>query len=240
MNPGLPAAALALPPRDLARNTGIYLVTDTTQCGARGVVDTVRAAVAGGIRTVQIREKHASAADFYALVLAVAQEVSDQAVNNQAAKDQTLVLVDDRVDIYLAARAAGARVHGVHVGQSDLPVAAVRAVVGPDAVVGLTANTTAHLNAVRACAPGTVDYLGVGVIRPTSTKPDHPKPLGLDGFQAFAPASPVPSVAIGGIELPDIPALRAAGASGAAVVSAVCAAADPLRSARELVAAWNA
>ncbi|UPO77062.1 thiamine phosphate synthase [Arthrobacter sp. Helios] len=234
----IPAAGSLSPvlrPRDLALNTGIYLVTDTAQCGARGVVDTVRAAVAGGIRTVQIREKHASAADFYALVLAVAQAVSDQAGGGQ-----TLVLVDDRVDIYLAAWAAGARVHGVHVGQSDLPAAAVRAIVGPDAVVGLTANTAAHLNAVRALTPGTVDHLGAGVIRPTSTKPDHPEPLGVAGFQAFAAESPVPCVAIGGIELADIPALRAAGASGAAVVSAICTAADPLRSARELVAAWNA
>jgi len=240
MNSAAGSLSPVLRPRDLALNTGIYLVTDTAQCGARGVVDTVRAAVAGGIRTVQIREKHASAADFYALVLAVAQAVSDQAVGDQTGGDQTLVLVDDRVDLYLAARAAGARVHGVHVGQSDLPAAAVRAIVGPDAVVGLTANTAAHLDAVRALTPGTVDHLGAGVIRPTSTKPDHPAPLGVDGFQAFAAASPVPCVAIGGIELADIPALRAAGASGAAVVSAICTAADPLRSARELVAAWNA
>ena len=219
----------ALPARALARTTGIYLVTDTAQCGPRGVVETVRAAVAGGIRTVQVREKHAPAADFYALVLAVAEAVGNQA----------LVLVDDRVDLYLAARAAGAPVHGVHVGQSDLPVAAVRTLVGPDAVVGLTANTGAHLDAARALPPGTVDYLGAGVIRPTSTKPDHPEPLGLDGFQAFAAASPEPCVAIGGIGLADVAALRAAGATGAAVVSAVCTAADPRRSAQELVAAWN-
>ncbi|WP_312178938.1 thiamine phosphate synthase [Arthrobacter sp.] len=229
MNPSV-AGAPVTQARTLSRTTGIYLVTDTAQCGARGVTETVRAAVAGGVQTVQIREKHASAADFYALVLAVAEAVDGQA----------LVLVDDRVDIYLAARAAGARVHGVHVGQSDVPVAAVRAIVGPDAVVGLTANTSAHLDAVRALPPGTVDYLGAGVIRPTSTKPDHPAPLGMAGFRAFAAAAPVPCVAIGGIGLADVAALRAAGASGAAVVSAICLAADPLHSARELVAAWNA
>ena len=216
-------------PRTRARNTGIYLVTDTAQCGERGVAATAAAAVAGGVRTVQVREKHASAAEFYSLVLAVADAVADRA----------LVLVDDRVDIYLAARAAGASVHGVHVGQSDLPASSVRALVGPDAVVGLTANTTAHLDAVRALAPGTVDYLGAGVIHPTSTKPDHPAPLGIGGFRAFAAASPVPCVAIGGISLLDIRGLRAAGASGAAVVSAICTAADPRRSAEELVAAWE-
>ena len=216
-------------PRALARDTGIYLVTDTAQCGDRGVAAVAAAAVAGGVRTVQVREKHAPAADFYALVLAVAHAVGNRA----------LVLVDDRVDIYLAARAAGARVHGVHVGQSDLPVTSVRTLVGPDAVVGLTANTPAHLDAVRALAPGTVDYLGAGVIHPTSTKPDHPAPLGVDGFRAFASAAPLPSVAIGGIGLSDIRSLRAAGASGAAVVSAICTAADPQRRAGELVAAWE-
>ncbi|MER1995010.1 MAG: thiamine phosphate synthase [Arthrobacter sp.] len=216
-------------PRALARDTGIYLVTDTAQCGDRGVAAVAAAAVAGGVRTVQVREKHASAADFYALVLAVADAVGNRA----------LVLVDDRVDIYLAARAAGARVHGVHVGQSDLPVTSVRSLVGPDAVVGLTANTPAHLDAVRALAPGTVDYLGAGVIHPTSTKADHPAPLGVHGFRAIASAAPLPSVAIGGIGLSDIRNLRAAGASGAAVASAICTAADPQRSAGELVAAWK-
>ena len=224
VHPGLSA-----PPRALARSTGIYLVTDTAQCGRRGVAATAAAAVAGGVRTVQVREKHASAAEFYAQVLAVADAVGGRA----------LVLVDDRVDIYLAARAAGARVHGVHVGQSDLPVSSVRALVGPDAVVGLTANTPEHLEAVRALAHGTVDYLGAGVIRPTSTKPDHPAPLGVDGFRAFAAAAPVPCVAIGGIGLPDLRGLRAAGASGAAVVSALCTAPDPRQSARKLVAAWE-
>lgn len=222
-------APATAPMRERARHTGIYLVTDSVQCGVRGVTETVRAAVAGGIRTVQIREKHASAADFYSLVRAVADAVGDQA----------LLLVDDRVDVYLAARAAGAAVHGVHVGQSDLPVTAVRQLAGPDAVVGLTANTAEHLAAVRALPAGIVDYLGAGVIRPTSTKPDHPEPLGVDGFRAFTAESPLPCVAIGGIQPADVVPLHAAGASGIAVVSAVCAAADPRRAAEELVAAWN-
>ena len=216
-------------PRTRARSTGIYLVTDTAQCGPRGLVDTVRAAVAGGIRTVQVREKDASAAEFYARVLAVAEAVGDRA----------LVLVDDRVDLYLAARAAGAAVHGVHVGQSDLPVAAVRQLVGPDAVVGLTANTPEHLAALAALPAGTVDHLGAGVIRPTATKKDHPEPLGIDGFARFAAAAPVPCIAIGGVTAADVAPLRAAGASGVAVVSAVCAAADPRQAAADLVREWN-
>ena len=216
--------------RKRVRTSGIYLVTDTALCGPRGVVDTVRAAVAGGVETIQVREKEASAADFYALVLAVAD----------AAGDRATVLVDDRVDIYLAARAAHAVVHGVHVGQNDLPAELVRTLVGPDAVVGLTANTAEHLAELAALPPGTADYLGAGVIRPTRTKPNHPKPLGISGFADFAARAPLPVVAIGGILRDDVGALRAAGATGAAVVSAICAAADPQAAAADLVRAWHA
>ena len=216
-------------PRARARNTGIYLVTDTAQCGNRGLVDTVRAAVEGGIRTVQVREKDATGTEFFARVMAVAEAVGDRA----------LVLVDDRVDIYLAARAAGAAVHGVHVGQSDLPVASVRQLVGPDAVVGLTANKPEHLAALAALPAGLVDHLGTGVIRPTRTKKDHPEPLGVDGFARFAAAAPVPCVAIGGVTADDVAPLRAAGASGVAIVSAVCAAADPRQAAADLVREWE-
>lgn len=227
--PTRPPSAVPASARERARQPGIYLVTDTALCGDRGVAATVRAAVDGGVRTVQIREKHASAADFYALVLEVAAQVGDRAD----------ILVDDRVDIYLAARAAGAAVHGVHVGQSDLPADAVRALVGPDAVVGLTANTTGHLEALRRLPPGTVDYLGAGVIRPTSTKPDHPEPLGIAGFAQFAAAAPLPCVAIGGVRTEDIAPLRAAGAAGVAVVSAVCAAPDPRAAAQTLEQEWR-
>lgn len=223
------AAADVSGARERIRTSGIYLVTNTAQCGARGVVETVRAAVAGGVETVQIREKDAPAADFHALVLAVAAAVGNRAT----------VLVDDRVDIYLAARAAGAAVHGVHVGQHDLPVELVRTLVGPDAVVGLTANAPAHLDALRSLPPGTVDYLGTGVIRPTRTKADHPRPLGVDGFAAFAARAPLPVVAIGGIGQDDVAALRAVGATGAAVVSAICTAADPRQAAADLVRAWQ-
>ena len=223
------AAAQMSGSREQIRTSGIYLVTDTAACGPRGVVDTVRAAVAGGVKTIQVREKNASAADFHALVLAVAE----------AAANRALVLVDDRVDIYLAARAARAAVHGVHVGQNDLPVELVRTLVGQDAVVGLTANKPDHLDFLAALPPGTVDYLGTGVIRPTGTKPDHPAPLGISGFADFAARTQLPVVAIGGICREDVGALRAAGAAGAAVVSAICGAANPQTAATDLVRAWQ-
>lgn len=205
-----------------------YLVTDRRLSGRLGVLGVIAAAVAGGVRVVQLRDKTAATRDFYDLVVAASRITAGRC----------LLLVDDRVDVFLAARHAGAEVDGVHVGQSDLPAAAVRALIGPSAVLGLTANTPAHLRAAHALPSGAVDYLGVGAIHPTATKPDHPEALGVAGFGKFARSTRLPCVAIGGIRLADTAGLRAAGASGLAVVSAICAADDPAEATRAFAAAW--
>ena len=220
----------------------VYLDTDPALCGARGVPAVVAAAVAGGATAVQIRDKHASAADLLATVLAAASVIDAHAAGHPTAPRPAL-LVDDRVDVVLAVLARNARVDGVHVGQSDVPADLVRRMLdaaSPDRrlVLGLTANAPEHVEAVRALPDGTVDYLGVGVIRPTSTKPDHPAALGHDGFGIIAGLSPVPCVAIGGVDVDDVAAVAAAGGAGTAVVSAVCAAEDPEAAARQLAEAW--
>lgn len=207
----------------------LYLVTDSALCGARGVLATVIDAVAGGISTVQVRDKTASDDAVLRLVLQVAGAVGDRAT----------VIVNDRVDVYLRALAEGAAVHGLHVGQGDEAVARVRGRVGPDAVVGITANTPAEFARVFALPAGTVDYLGVGVIRATATKPDHPPVLGVPGFAALARGSALPCVAIGGVGLADVWPLRQAGAAGVAVVSAICAAPDARAAARALQREWT-
>lgn len=208
----------------------LYFVTDSGLCGDRGVVETVRLAVDGGARIVQLRDKTATDAEAVAQLVELSQAIAGRA----------LLVVNDRVDVVLAARAAGARVDGVHLGQSDDSVVWARAQLGPDAIVGLSANRPEHLEAVRQLPEGTVDYLGVGVVRPTNTKPDHPPVLGVDGFRAFAAASPLPCVAIGGVGVGDVAALRAAGAVGVAVVSALCTATDPAATARDFVSRWRA
>ncbi|OUE25352.1 bifunctional hydroxymethylpyrimidine kinase/phosphomethylpyrimidine kinase [Clavibacter michiganensis] len=225
-----------------ALDLSVYLVTDPALCGARGVPAVVAAAVAGGATAVQIRDKHASAAELLATVMEAATVIDAHAAAHPSAA-RPLLLVDDRVDVVLAALARGARVDGVHVGQSDVPADLVRRMLdaaSPDRrlVVGLTANAPEHVQAVRALPAGMVDYLGVGVIRPTSTKPDHPAPLGHDGFGIIAGLSPVPCVAIGGVDVRDVEPIAAAGGAGTAVVSAVCAAEDPEAAARELADAW--
>ncbi len=214
-------------PRTLS--TGIFVVTDSLQCRARGLVGTVLDAVNAGVKTVQIREKSASACEFLELVVRVATAVEGKAT----------VLVNDRVDVYLAAQTAGADVHGVHVGQDDLPVSLVRSIVGTRAIVGLTANSAAHLKAVQLLPRGTVDYLGVGVIRGSATKADHPIPLGIEGFARFVAQTDLPCVAIGGIRHGDVSALRVSGAHGVAVVSEICAAPDPRLAAARLVQEWT-
>ena len=145
----------------------------------------------------------------------------------------------EALQLLLAAHARGAAVHGVHVGQSDLPAIDVRRIVGETAIVGLTASSFAEVEAANALPAGVVDYLGIGVIRATTTKPDHPEPIGVVGFGERRAASRLPAVAIGGIGFDDLRPLRDAGADGVAVVSALCAAPDPERSARELREEWE-
>lgn len=209
----------------------VYLVTDAEACrsAGRSVVETVAAAVAGGATAVQLREKDSSARAFLRLVTAVSAVLPEGVA----------LFVNDRVDVYAAARARGVRVTGVHVGQSDLPVSTVRAIAGPDAVIGLSASTPAQLTAAAA-DPAGVAYVGIGALHPTATKRDAPDPLGHERFAALCAASPLPAVAIGGVTAADLPVLRRSGAAGAAFVSAICAADDPGRAARELRAVWDA
>ena len=213
----------------MTHDLSTYLVTDAGLCGGRGVVETVRDAVAGGVTVVQLRDKEASDASIVEQLIALSEVIAGRA----------LLVADDRVEAVLEARRRGARVDGVHVGQSDIHVADARRLLGPGALIGLTANTVEHLDAVRALPTGTVDYIGVGVIRPTATKPNHPPALGVDGFRALVADSPVPAVAIGGIGIGDVVPLREAGAAGVAVVSAICAADDAGRAAQEIRRRWT-
>ncbi|WP_203135442.1 thiamine phosphate synthase [Microbacterium sp. JZ31] len=209
----------------------VYLVTDARLAEAAGhdLVELVEAAARGGVTAVQVREKDASARAFLDTVLRIAE----------ALPAEVALLVNDRVDVFLAARDAGARVAGVHVGQSDLPVTAVRRMVGPDAVIGLSASTPEQLR-LAAASPAGVGYVGIGAVHATATKKDAPEPLGLARFAALVAESALPAVGIGGVTRADLPAMRSARAAGAAVVSAICSAPDPASAARELRAAWGA
>jgi thiamine-phosphate pyrophosphorylase len=205
------------PPFDPA----LYLVTDTALAGARGVPDVVRAAVAGGVTAVQVRDKTASRRELYELTRAVRAALAGTGVP---------LFVNDAVDVALLADA-----DGVHVGQDDLPPAEVRALIGPDRLLGLSAGSDDELAVALALPPGTVDLVGIGPVWTTPTKPDAGTGLGPGGVAALgakAAAAGLVSVAIGGIDVERAPLVT--GVDGICVVSAICAAADPEAAARAL------
>lgn len=214
----------------MSLDLSIYLVTDSQQAEAQGrtLAEIVRLAVAGGVTVVQVREKDADAAEFLHTVLEVSAVLPPHVP----------LLINDRLDIFLAARELGARVDGVHLGQSDLPVSVARKILGEKAIIGLSAATAEELRAA-AREPGRVDYVGIGALHPSSTKPDAPEALSLAGFSALLEFCTLPAVAIGGVRVKDLPGLRRAGAAGAAVVSAICSAANPQLAAHELSTAWQ-
>lgn len=195
----------------------LYHVTDPQLSRARSVPEVARLAVEGGASMIQVRAKDASGRELLELLEAVVSAVDGKAP----------VVVDDRVETHLAARAREIVCDGVHIGQSDLPPEDARRLCGPEAIIGLSAASEAEIAAAAALPPATVDYLGIGAVRATATKPDAPQPLGIDGFARARALSPLPAVAIGGIRPEDVAGLMAAGADGVAVVSGICAAPDP-------------
>lgn len=197
----------------------VYLVTDPALVRPRGLEETVLQAVRGGATLVQLRDKEASDADMAEQarrLLAILRPLGIPLV------------VNDRVAV---ARAVGAE--GVHVGQGDEDVRAVRAAVGPETILGLSVTNMAELAAVPE---GVADYLGLGPVFATGTKPDHDPPVGLDGLAAMVRRATLPTVAIGGIGLANAADVFATGVDGVAVVSALCSAPDPAAAAGQLLA----
>ncbi len=205
-----------------------YLVTTGTD---RRTVEVAAAAAAAGAGVVQVRAKDATAAELLELACAVADAV-------HAARPATRVLVDDRADVAFAARTRGAEVHGVHLGQDDLPVTAARCLLGPEAIIGLTTGTLELVRAAEALR-GVVDYIGAGPFRPTPTKDSGREPIGVAGYPALTAATSLPVVAIGGVTPSDVPALAGTGVAGVALVRALMDAADPRAVVREVLAGYG-
>ncbi len=176
------------------------------------------AAVERGVPLLQLREKDLPDGELVALA---------RTLRHITAETGTLLIINDRADV-----AAEVGADGVHVGRTDLDPLSARAIVGPDALVGLSANTVDEIAAALAAG---VDYVGVGPIFPTATKPDATEPVGLDGLRAIAASGPrLPVVAIGGLDGGNAVDVLNAGADFVAVVSAVCFADDPVAALDEL------
>jgi thiamine-phosphate pyrophosphorylase len=193
----------------------LCLVTDRRLGRGRALAEIVAAAVRGGATMVQLREKEATTRAFVEQARALKATLAPLGVR---------FLVNDRLDVALAVDA-----DGLHVGQSDMPVAEARRLLGPDKIVGLSIT---ELEQARAADAAAADYLGVGPIYRQQTKDDASPPLGVAGLRAIRDLTQKPIVAIGGLTPDNSAPVIAAGADGLAIVSAIVAADDPEAAAR--------
>lgn len=194
----------------------LYAVTDRHWLGGRTLYEVVRESLEGGVTFLQLREKDLDEAHFY-----------EEAVTLQALAKEYGVpfIVNDNVDIAVRMNA-----DGVHVGQSDMEAGNVRAMIGPDKILGVSAQTVEQ--ALLAEKRG-ADYLGVGAVFPTGSK-DDADDVSFETLKAICEAVSIPVVAIGGITLENTPSLAGSGIAGIAVISAIYAKED-IREAAELL-----
>ena len=190
-------------------DTTLYLVTDSTGLSEAAFLEKVEQALQGGVTFLQLREKERSTREYIHLA---------RKVHALARRYQVPLVVDDRVDVALAAET-----DGVHVGQSDMPVELARKLLGPDKIVGATAKTVPQ--ALEALEQG-ADYLGVGAIYPTTTKVvtviTSTETLG-----EICKAVPIPVNAIGGLNRDNLGVLKGIPIAGICVVSAIMKSAAP-------------
>jgi thiamine-phosphate pyrophosphorylase len=205
--------------RQLNPASGLYLVVSQDDCPGRDLLDVVGQAIAGGVRTVQLREKHLATREFVARAVALKALLAPLKVP---------LIINDRLDVALVCQA-----DGLHVGQKDLHVEDARRWLPEGSWLGLSVSSVED---ARAAQGFDIDYIGVGPVFPTTTKADANPPLGLAGLAAVRACSALPIVAIGGISHANGRDVMRAGADGLAVVSAICGHADP-RAAAEMLAA---
>lgn len=225
-----------------ALDLSAYLVIGPENTKGRPVKGIIRDVVAAGFTIVQVRSKVASAKELIGYCRDAAEAIAEA-----GRADRVALVADDRLDVVLAAREAGIKVDGIHVGQSDIPAAVCRQYLGDDAVIGLSARTRELIDYVRTADISDIDYFGAGPLHETATKSEAGRSASgrvitrsLEEIAELAQVSPVPAVIGGGVKLADIPDLKRTGIAGFFVVSAVTEADDPGRAAAALTAAWRA
>ena len=188
----------------------LYLVTDPHLCASFGLLNTVNAAIKGGITMIQMRDKEASTKER----IEIGRELKKILKHTEIP-----LIVNDDIE---AAVAIGA--DGIHVGQSDERTIEVRNKIGKEKIVGLSCETTQD---ARDADPALVDYIGISPVFPTKTKLDFNSHIGLDGISDIVNATSLPSVAIGGLKREHYREIFTRGCKGMAVVSAICGKEDP-------------
>lgn len=194
----------------------LYLVTDRMRMSTRTLGEAVEQAAAGGCTVVQLREKEIPSLDFYVLASEM-KKITD--------RYGIPLIINDRIDIAMAVGAAG-----VHIGQKDIPADIARKVIGKEMLLGVSAGSAEEaVNAVKAGA----DYLGVGAMFPTETKPDAGF-VSMEELGRIRREVDIPIVVIGGIGRENAKLFKPMGIDGLAVVSAVIAESDIKKSASTL------
>ncbi len=201
---------------------GIYGITAEKYSRGRSTIEVVRAMIAGGIRIIQYREKRP--AKSFAVMLAECRQIRQ--LTREAG---VLLIINDYADI---ARLVDA--DGVHVGQDDLPVVAVRELIGPGKIIGLSTHSPEQ---AAAAVPAGADYIGVGPIFATTTKDDVCAPVGLAYLDHVVRSCPLPFVAIGGIKEHNIEQVVGRGARTVCLVTEIVGAEDIAATVRRLQAA---
>ena len=201
---------------------GLYVIIDPDACRGRSPVEVARFALEGGARIIQWRDKHRDKGDQLADALAIAAICRER---------DAIFIINDHADLAITTGA-----DGVHLGQHDLPIEAVRPIVGAAMIIGVSTNNAAE--AQRAEAAG-ANYVAIGAIFATASK-QVTRQASLDRLAEVKAAVRVPVVAIGGINASNIASVVAAGADAAAVISAVCTADDVQAAALTLSSAFTA
>lgn len=200
----------------------LYVILDRSASRGRDLQEILDATIAGGCRLIQLREKEWPSGR----LLPLAERLRDRC----RAAGATFI-VNDRVDLALAVGA-----DGVHLGQDDLPVRAARPLLRPGMVLGRSTHSVAQ---AREAQSDGADYIAVGSMFPTQTKPDF-ELVGPELVRAVRPVTRAPLIGIGGITRANVAQVIRAGADGVAVISAVCGASDPAAATREFLAAISA
>lgn len=193
---------------------GVYLVTDRPLCFHHNLAEVVRLSALGGVNLVQLREKETNSREFLELAKHIKEILTPF---------QVPLLINDRIDICLAAGA-----DGVHLGQSDLPWMEARRLLGSSAIIGLSLETKEDYHSLIQTEPKpNLDYIAVSPVFDTATKTNTKPAWGLEGLHWLRTQTTIPIVAIGGIKESNAKSVIEAGADSLAVVSAICSAKDP-------------
>lgn len=200
----------------MERDYSLYLVTDRSLMTTNTLSEAVEQAILGGCTMVQLREKNISSLDFFKLATEIKAVTDNFGVP---------LIINDRIDIALAVHAAG-----VHIGQSDIPAAIVREIIGDDMLMGVSASSVSE--AIQAQKDG-ADYLGVGAMFPTGTK-TNATIVSIKELQNIRQSVALPIVAIGGINKENAGLFHDMGIDGLAVVSSIIAQPNIRQAASEL------